>query len=126
MKKNYKLWTINLNVYRGMNRLNKEKIADTKINFLNLVKIENHILGDVLEASEMYNIALTSRIVSFTTGNIITKEGDKGNTFYIIKRKMLMYITKLVGIIQLLPWFQDSSLGRRHYYTKKVFEQQHV
>ena len=109
-----------------MNRLNKEKIADTKINFLNLVKIENHILGDVLEASEMYNIALTSRIVSFTTGNIITKEGDKGNTFYIIKRKMLMYITKLVGIIQLLPWFQDSSLGRRHYYTKKVFEQQHV
>ena len=38
MKKNYKLWAINLNVYRGMNRLNKEKIADTKINFLNFGK----------------------------------------------------------------------------------------
>ena len=42
------------------------------------------------------------------------------------KREVLMYITKLVRIIQLSLCFQDSSLGRRHYYTNKMLEQQYA
>ena len=42
------------------------------------------------------------------------------------KREMLMYITKLVRIIQLSLYFQDSSMRRRHYYTNKMFEEQYA
>ena len=114
-KENCKLWAIYSNDYRGMSRLNKEKIANTKINFLNKVKIGNHILGDVLEAPEIYNIALATRTVSFTSGNIITKEGDKGDTFYIIKRGSVDVYNKACGddpIITMVPgqFFGEKAL----------------
>ena len=42
-------------------------------------------MGDVLEISEIYNIALATQSVSFVKGDQIIREGDKGDTFYIIK-----------------------------------------
>ena len=89
-KENCKLWAIYRNNYRGMIRLNEEKIVDTSINLLNKINIDNQILGDVLEASEIYNITLIS-------STIIIKEGDKGDAFYIIKRGKFDEYSKVFG-----------------------------
>jgi len=43
-------------------------------------------MGDVLEMSEIYNIALATQNVTFKKGDYIIKEGDRGDTFFIIKK----------------------------------------
>lgn len=81
-----KLWVIDRKDYRGISRLNNKSKADQKISFIKEVKIGKHVMGDVLEMSEIYNIALATQNVTFEKGDYIIKEGDRGDTFFIIKK----------------------------------------
>jgi len=112
-KEKSKLWAISRKDYRGISRLNNEKKAEDKINFLKKVKIGNHILGEVLELSAVYNMALATRTVSFALGDVIAKEGEKGENFYIIKSGNVDVYIKACGDQPVITLVSGQFFGEK-------------
>ena len=61
------------------------------------VKIGNHIMGDVLEMSEIYNLALSTQNISYQKGDHIMREGEKGDNLFIIKSGFVDVYVKSCG-----------------------------
>mmetsp|Transcript_31581 Transcript_31581/g.64889 ORF Transcript_31581/g.64889 Transcript_31581/m.64889 type:complete len:1488 (-) Transcript_31581:142-4605(-) len=79
-----KLWSISRTAFRGITSQIKRRRNEEKIKFLKKVKIKNKLLSDVLSDTEMNTLALAALDESYDSGEVIIKEGDHGDVFYMI------------------------------------------
>ena len=75
-----KVWALDQTVFRSIVVGSSAKRMDAQINFLKEVKVLNNLTEK--ERREVAD-ALTRK--SFNTGQVIVRQGDRGNDFYIIE-----------------------------------------
>ena len=80
-----KVWALDQTVFRSIVVGSSAKRMDAQINFLKEVKVLNNLTEK--ERREVAD-ALTRK--SFNTGQVIVRQGDRGNDFYIIEGTKLL------------------------------------
>jgi len=80
-----KLWKIDRRAFRGITGQHKLKQSEKHLEFLRKVKIGDKILGEVLEASDIHAMALAIQKDTFHNGDVIVREGESGDVFYLIE-----------------------------------------
>ena len=84
-KNNCKLWSIDCQAFRGIISQHKLKQSEKNLNFLRKVKIGDKVLGEVLEESEINAMELDVQKDTFRQGDVIVREGERGDIFYLIE-----------------------------------------
>jgi cGMP-dependent protein kinase len=79
------LWSLDQRAFKGISTSHKQKRDEIILDTLRKVKIGDSVLGDVLEPSELDAMALATQSDSFFKGDVIIRQGEKGDAFYIIK-----------------------------------------
>lgn len=92
-----KLWSIDRRAFRGITGQYKSKRAEMHLQFLRKVKIGDKVLGDVLKASEIDAMALAIQRDSFRKADVIVREGEKGDAFYLIESGTVEVFKKANG-----------------------------
>jgi CRP-like cAMP-binding protein len=80
-----KLWAIDRNTFRSIVTHYKYARMKMYMGFLKKVQIGGKALGDVLSATDLDHMALALDSDSFKAGDVIIREGEKGDNFYIIE-----------------------------------------
>ena len=94
-----KVWALDQTVFRSIVVGSAAKRMDAQINFLKEVKVLNNLTEK--ERREVAD-ALTRR--SFNTGQVIVRQGDRGNDFYIIEGTKLPCFACWFGGFSFLPF----------------------
>jgi cGMP-dependent protein kinase len=84
-KEDCRLWCIDRNTFRSITGQHKIRRAEKQIEFLRDVQIGGKVLRDVLDASQIDAMALALQKDSFSKGDVIVREGEKGDIFYLIE-----------------------------------------
>ena len=84
-KEDCKLWCIDRRAFRGITGQHKIRQSERHLEFLRKVKIGEMILGDVLKPSDIDAMALATQRDSFQKGDVIVREGERGDIFYLIE-----------------------------------------
>jgi len=109
---NCKLWAIDRNVFRGI--VTHFKFARMKmyIDFIKQVKIGGKTLGEALNATDLEHMALALETDTFSAGDVIIREGEKGDIFYIIEDGMVDVNTSADGKV--------ATLDKGKFFGEKV------
>lgn len=84
-KEDCKLWCIDRRAFRGITGQHKIKQAERHVEFLRNVKIGDKILGDVLNTSDIDAMSLALQKDTFKKNDVIVREGERGDIFYLIE-----------------------------------------
>jgi cGMP-dependent protein kinase len=79
------LWSLDQRAFKGITTSRKQKRDEIIRETLRKVKIGDSVLGDVLEPSDIDAMALATQSDSFCKGDVIIRQGEKGDAFYIIE-----------------------------------------
>lgn len=85
VKEDCLLWSIDRQTFRGITGQHKLKRAEADLNFLRKVKIGDKVIENILNESDIYNMALACQHDSFQKGDVIVREGERGDVFYLIE-----------------------------------------
>ena len=80
-----KLWRIKRSWYRGVVGQHRKKLHLEKIHFLPKVNVGKNKFKDVFSAEQLDSMAQLLKQEHFRKGDTIVREGEAGNTFYIIQ-----------------------------------------
>lgn len=80
-----KLWRIKRGWYRGVVGQHRRKLHKEKVEFLPKVKAGRQKFGDIMEKGQIDTMAQLLKQEYFKEGDTIIREGQAGNTFYIIQ-----------------------------------------
>ena len=79
------LWSLDRRAFKGITASLKQKRDEIIRETLRKVKIGDSILGNVLRASDINAMAVATQSDSFQKGDVIIRQGEKGDAFYIIE-----------------------------------------
>lgn len=79
------LWSIDRRAFRGITASHKQKRNEIILEAIRKVKISGNVLGDVLRSSDIDAMALATQSDSFKKGDVIIRQGERGDAFYIIE-----------------------------------------
>ncbi|KAL3763492.1 hypothetical protein ACHAW5_010884 [Stephanodiscus triporus] len=79
------LWSLDQRAFKEITTSHKQKRDEIILETLRKVKIGDSVLGDVLEPSDINAMALATQSDSFCKGDVIIRQGEKGDAFYIIE-----------------------------------------
>lgn len=79
------LWSLERRAFKGITASLKQKRDEIIRETLRRVKIGDSILGNVLKPSDIDAMAVATQSDSFQKGNVIIRQGEKGDAFYIIE-----------------------------------------
>lgn len=119
-KDDCKLWSIDRRAFRGITGQYKLRETETQLQFLRKVKIGEKILGDVLKPSEMDAMALATQIDTFRKGDVIVREGEKGDVFYLIESGSVDVFKKDAGDKPIATLKSGQFFGERALLTEDV------
>jgi len=102
-----KLWSIDRTTFRGIVTYFKLERMKMYMDFLKMVKIGGKTLGEVLSTRDLDHMALALERDTFKQGDVIIREGEKGDIFYIIESGTVEVSTKADG-----EWASERSLAR--------------
>uniref|UniRef100_A0A7S4J9G5 cGMP-dependent protein kinase n=1 Tax=Odontella aurita TaxID=265563 RepID=A0A7S4J9G5_9STRA len=80
-----KLWSIDRQAFRGITGQYKRKRLQTKRDILSAVKIQDRYLKDIVGASELDAVANAAHGRSYSRGEFIVRQGEKGDIFFMIE-----------------------------------------
>jgi CRP-like cAMP-binding protein len=80
-----KLWSIDRTAFKGITSQHKVKRSELHLQFLRKVKIGDKVLGDVLQPDDINAMALATQQDTFAKGDVIVREGERGDVFYLIE-----------------------------------------
>lgn len=78
------LWEITRTAFKGLQLQHEQASHKLKLSTLKNVQVGAKTFGDVLSVSDLESMALAVRTTSFNKGDVIVREGEKGDTFYVI------------------------------------------
>lgn len=79
------LWSLDRQAFKGITASLKQKRDEIIRDTLRKVKIGDSVLGNVLKASDIDAMAVATQSDSFQKGDVIIRQGEKGDAFYIIE-----------------------------------------
>mmetsp|Transcript_37602 Transcript_37602/g.80214 ORF Transcript_37602/g.80214 Transcript_37602/m.80214 type:complete len:678 (+) Transcript_37602:178-2211(+) len=80
------LWEITRTAFKGLQLQHNQKAHKLKLSSLANVKIGQKRMGEVLSAGDLESMALAVKTQSFSAGEAIVREGEKGDVFYVITK----------------------------------------
>lgn len=80
-----KLWSIDRTAFKGITSQHKLKRSELHLEFLRKVKIGDKVLGDVLQPDDINAMALATQQDTFVEGDVIVRQGERGDVFYLIE-----------------------------------------
>lgn len=88
------LWSLDRRAFKGITASLKQKRDEIIRETLRKVKIGDSVLGNVLKASDIDAMAVATQSDSFQKGDVIIRQGEKGDAFYIIESGVIdVFIT---------------------------------
>ncbi len=115
-----KLWSIDRQEFRGIIGLHKQKQTERHLEFLRKVKIGDKVLGDVLKSSDIDAMALVIQRDIFSQGDVIVREGEKGDVFYLIESGSVNVFKKENGEEPLATLESGQFFGERALLSEDV------
>lgn len=115
-----KLWSIDRRAFRGITGQYKLREAERHLQFLRKVKIGEKILGDVLNASDIDAMALALQKDTFREGDVIVREGEKGDIFYLIESGSVDVFKKDSGDKPITTLESGHFFGEKALLTEDV------
>jgi len=115
-----KLWSIDRRAFRGITGQHKLREAERHLQFLRKVKIGEKILGDVLNASDIDAMALALQKDTFREGDVIVREGEKGDIFYLIESGSVDVFKKDSGDKPITTLESGQFFGEKALLTEDV------
>ncbi|KAL7491338.1 hypothetical protein ACHAWT_001927, partial [Skeletonema menzelii] len=79
------LWFLDRRDFKGITGSHKQRREEIILDTLRKVKLGDNVLGDVLRPSDLYAMALATQSDSFAKDDVIIRQGEKGDSFYIIE-----------------------------------------
>ena len=79
------LWSLDRRAFKGIIGSHNRKREEITLETIRKVKIGDNVLGDVLRSSDIDAMALATQSDSFGKGDVIIRQGEKGDAFYIIE-----------------------------------------
>jgi len=79
------LWFIDRRDFKGITGSHKQRREEIILDTLRKVKIGENVLGDVLRSSDIDAMALATQSDSFSKDDVIIRQGERGDAFYIIE-----------------------------------------
>jgi cGMP-dependent protein kinase len=119
-KEECKLWSIDRRAWRGITGQYKQREIQRQLNFLRKVKIEDKTLGEVLKPSEIDAMALATQKDVFRKGDVIVREGEKGDIFYLIETGTVEVFKKEAGEMPVASLKSGQFFGERALLTEDV------
>jgi len=78
------LWFMDRRAFRAIMARHKRKRLNMKLMLLEKVKIHDKTLGEILKPHEVHSVAMASSFKTFSQGQVIVRQGDVGDAFYMI------------------------------------------
>ena len=119
-KEDCKLWSIDRRAFRGITGQHKLRQTERYLEFLRKVKIGEKILGDVLKASDIDAMALALQKDSFRAGDVIVREGERGDIFYLIESGAVDIFKKDFGEKPIATLNSGQFFGERALLSEDV------
>lgn len=115
-----KLWSIDRNNFKGITGQHKLKKIHRQLDFLRKVKIGDNILGDVLKSSDIDAMALATQQETFYMDDVIIRENEKGDAFYLIEKGTVDVFTKENGKKPVMTLQPGQFFGERALLSEDV------
>lgn len=109
-----KLWRIKRGWYRGVVGQHRQRLYREKVEFLPKVSVGKKSIGEVLGKAEIDTMAQLLKQEYFYEGDVILREGQKGNTFYIIQSGEVSIYRKDLGDEPI------ATLGKEKFFGEKA------
>eukprot|EP00585_Thalassiosira_rotula_P004526 CAMPEP_0196160778 /NCGR_PEP_ID=MMETSP0910-20130528/46998_1 /TAXON_ID=49265 /ORGANISM="Thalassiosira rotula, Strain GSO102" /LENGTH=1086 /DNA_ID=CAMNT_0041425717 /DNA_START=1 /DNA_END=3261 /DNA_ORIENTATION=+ len=112
------LWEITRMAFRGLRLQIEQKAHKMKLKQLESVKIGKHMMSEIMDLSQLESMAMAAQYQKFEAGAIIVKEGEIGNTFYMITKGEVGVYKKTEGGNKKI-----NTLGVSSFFGEKGFFQ---
>lgn len=109
-----KLWRIKRGWYRGVIGQHRQRLHQEKVEFLPKVKVDKKKFGDFLSKDQIDTMAQLLQQEYFKKGETIIREGEAGNTFYIIQSGDVGIYKKQLGDKPI------ATLGKQKFFGEKA------
>jgi len=110
-----KLWRIKRAWYRGVVGQHRQRLHKEKLEFLPAVKVGKYLFSDVFSRDQLDSIAQLLKQEYYKRGDTIVREGESGNTFYIIQTGTVDILK--AGMNNDLP---ITSVGVKDFFGEKA------
>ena len=80
------LWLLDRKAFKGITGSHKQRREEIILDTIRKVKIGDNVLGDVLLSSEIDAMALATQSDSFGKGDVICRQGEKGESHLVVAR----------------------------------------
>jgi len=91
------LWSLDRREFKGITASHKRKREGIILDTLRKVQIGDNVLGDVLRPSDLDAMALATQSDAFGEGDVIIRQGERGDAFYIIESGAVDVLTAESG-----------------------------
>lgn len=109
-----KLWRIKRGWYRGVVGQHRQRLHKEKVEFLPKVNVGKKVFKDILEKDQIDTMAQLLKQEYFKAGDTILREGEAGNTFYIIQSGEVSIYKKELGDKPI------ATLGKEKFFGEKA------
>mmetsp|Transcript_12686 Transcript_12686/g.27552 ORF Transcript_12686/g.27552 Transcript_12686/m.27552 type:complete len:694 (-) Transcript_12686:268-2349(-) len=109
-----KLWRVKRGWYRGVVGQHRKRLHMEKVKFLPKVNVGKKRFGDVLKKDQLDAMAQLLKQEYFKQGDTILREGESGNTFYIIQSGEVSIFRRDLGDKPI------ATLGKEKFFGEKA------
>lgn len=109
-----KLWRVERSWYRGLLGQHRKRLQEEKVRFLQGVKVGNKKLKDYFQRDQLDTIAQLMKLENYYEGQVIIREGEEGDTFYMIQSGEVGIYKKAVGENPI------GTIGKQKYFGEKA------
>lgn len=106
------LWEITRTAFKGLQLQQEQKTHEVKLSSLRAVKLGEKVMGDVLSKGDLESMALAVKTQSFAKGDVIIREGEKGDVFYVVTKGSVAVSQKgkVVATLGVNSFFGEKAL----------------
>ena len=107
------LWEITRTAFKGLSYHIEKNLHDDKLKNLKMVKMGEKHLGDILSASQLESMALATQYQEFVKGDAIVREGETGDSFYMIVKGSVDVFVESSGSTKVATLTEHKFFGEK-------------
>jgi len=115
-----KLWSIERRAYRGVTGQFRQREHEEKLNFLKEVNIGKKRFEDTFSKSQLESLAIGLKVDHFKAGDVIIREGESGDTFYLIQSGTVDVFKDDTGDEVIFTLHEKLFFGEKALLTSEV------
>lgn len=116
-----KLWVMDRRAFRVILSRHKKKRLNMKLMLLEKVKIHDKLLSEILKPNEMQSVAMAAKFQLFNAQEIIVRQGEKGDAFYMIQDGLVdVYIAEKNNGMPVVSLKKGTFFGEKALLSSDV------